>query len=192
MNQVFRPLLRKSILVFFDDILIYSASRKDHWKHLREVMLIMRQHQLLAKLGKCSFAQPQVEYLGHIFSQAGLQTDPTKLEVVASWPKPRTVKALRGFLGLAGYYRRFIKAYEVISKPLTDMLRKDSFHWSQESERTFDQLKHALCHSHVLALPDFQREFVVEADASYRGMGAVLVQEGRPVVFLVRPLEINT
>nr|GMC51217.1 Retrovirus-related Pol polyprotein from transposon 297 [Ipomoea batatas] len=112
----------------------------------------------------------QVEYLGHIISGKGLQTDPAKLEAVASWPKPLSVKALRG-------------AYGVISKPLTDMLRKDAFQWSQEAERAFENLKQALCQSPVLALPDFTKEFIVEADASYKGMGAVLVQEGRPVAF---------
>lgn len=137
MNQVFKPLLRKSVLVFFDDILVYSSSQEDHWGHLKEVLVIMRQHQLFAKLSKCSFAQPQVEYLGHIISEKGLQTDPTKLEAVAAWPKPLSIKALRGFLGLAGYYRRFIKEYRVISKPLTDMLRKDAFQWTTEAEEAF-------------------------------------------------------
>jgi len=183
MNQVFQPLLRKSVLVFFDDILIYSASWEDHWRQLREVLVIMRQHQLLAKLSKCSFAQSQVEYLCHIISQEGLHTDPTKLEAVAAWPKPVNVKALRGFLGLAGYYRRFIKRYGIISKPLTEMLKKDAFQWTKAAEMAFEQLKLTLCNPPVLALPDFQENFVVEADASYKGMGAVLLQEGRLIAF---------
>nr|GMD87017.1 putative mitochondrial protein [Ipomoea batatas] len=105
---------------------ISSPSLESHWQHLRDVLVIMRQHQLLAKITKCFFAQKQVEYLGHIISGEGLQTDPAKLEVVVAWPKPLSVKALRGFLGLAGYYRRFIKAYGIISKPLTDLLKKDA------------------------------------------------------------------
>nr|GMC86690.1 uncharacterized protein LOC109159828 [Ipomoea batatas] len=137
MNQVFRPLLRKSVLVFFDDILVYSPNSEVHWQHLREVMGIMREHQLLAKLSKCSFAQTQVEYLGHIISQAGLQTDPAKLEVVSAWPRPMAVRALRGFLGLTGYYRRFIKSYGIISRPLTDLLKNESFQWTQEAEQAF-------------------------------------------------------
>ncbi|XP_019163484.1 PREDICTED: uncharacterized protein LOC109159828 [Ipomoea nil] len=183
MNSVFKPLLRKFVLVFFDDILVYSPSWEVHWQHLREVLLTMRQHQLLAKMSKCSFAQTQVEYLGHIISQEGLQTDPTKLEAVAAWPRPKTVKALRGFLGLTGYYRRFIRAYGVLSKPLTEMLKNDGFKWGPKSDQAFEQLKSALCNSPVLALPNFQKDFIVEADASHKGMGAVLVQEGKPIAF---------
>ncbi|XP_019191219.1 PREDICTED: uncharacterized protein LOC109185718 [Ipomoea nil] len=162
MNQVFKPLLRKSVLVFFGDILVYNPNLEVHWQHLREVLEIMRQHQLFVKLSKCTFAQNRVEYLGHIISREGLQTDPAKLETVASWPKPLTVKESRGFLRLAGYYRRFIKAYGIISRPLTKMLKKNAFKWTVEAEKGFDQLKQALCHSPVLALPDFQKEFIVE------------------------------
>ncbi|XP_019197771.1 PREDICTED: uncharacterized protein LOC109191615 [Ipomoea nil] len=191
MNLVFKPLIRKSVLVFFDDILIYSLTREDHWIHLREVLSIMKQHSLYAKLSKCSFAENQVEYLGHIISKDGLQTDPSKLDAVAAWPTPLSIKALRGFLGLAGYYRRFIKGYGIISKPLTDMLKKDAFHWSTESMQAFEALKKALCNPLVLALPDFHKEFVVEADASYNGMGAVLIQEKRPIAFFSKAFGVR-
>ncbi|XP_019170443.1 PREDICTED: uncharacterized protein LOC109166012 [Ipomoea nil] len=183
MNLVFKPLIRKTVLVFFDDILVYSPSLSQHWEHLREVLDIMKKNQLLAKLSKCSFAKKEVEYLGHIISENGLQTDPGKLVAVSAWPKPATIKELRGFLGLTGYYRRFIKSYGTLSRPLTDMLRKNAFQWSDESEKAFEQLKVALCSAPVLALPDFNETFVVEADACYKGMGAVLMQEGKPIAY---------
>ncbi|XP_019163173.1 PREDICTED: uncharacterized protein LOC109159525 [Ipomoea nil] len=175
MNHVFKPLIRKTVLVFFDDILIYSPTLKSHWEHLREVLRIMRGHKLLAKLNKCSFANKEVEYHGHIISERGLHTDPSKLAVVSSCPKPTNVKELRGFLGLKGYYRRFIRSYGVISIPLTNMLKKDAFQWSLESESAFETLKQVL--------PDFDKEFVVEADACHKGMGAVLMQEGKPMAY---------
>lgn len=112
-----------SLMTFF----IYSLTLDSHWEHLREVLKIMKDHQLLAKLSKCSFAKTEVEYLGHIISEKGLQTDPAKLAAVASWPKPVNIKELRGFLGLTWYYRRFIKSYGVISSPLTNMLKKNAF-----------------------------------------------------------------
>ncbi|XP_019191750.1 PREDICTED: uncharacterized protein LOC109186281 [Ipomoea nil] len=165
MNFVFKPLIRKTVLVFFDDILIYSPTLNTHWGHLREVL------------------KTEVEYLGHIISEKGLHTDPAKLAAVASWPKPANIKELRGFLGLTGYYRRFIRAYGIISRPLANMLKKDAFQWSEESETAFETLKQALCGAPVLTLPDFEKSFVVEADACYKGMGAVLMQEGKPVAY---------
>ncbi|XP_019155232.1 PREDICTED: uncharacterized protein LOC109152110 [Ipomoea nil] len=125
----------------------------------------MKTNQLMAKLSKCTFARKEVEYLGHIISEKGLQTDPEKLIAVKASPKPTNIKELRGFLGLTGYYRRFIKSYGAISRPLTDMLKKNAFHWSIESELTFEQLTKALCTAPILTLPDFSKDFVVEADA---------------------------
>ncbi|XP_031108696.1 uncharacterized protein LOC116013188 [Ipomoea triloba] len=183
MNHVFKPLLRKSVLVFFDDILVYSSDLGTHWSHLKEVLQLMRKHKLLAKLSKCSFAKKEVEYLGHIISEDGLHTDPSKLKAVAEWPKPVLVKGLRGFLGLTGYYRRFIKAYGIISRPLICMLKKNSFQWNEEAEIAFEKLKQALCSSPVLTLPNFNKLFIVEADACHRGMGAVLMQEERPIAY---------
>ncbi|XP_019151052.1 PREDICTED: uncharacterized protein LOC109147849 [Ipomoea nil] len=118
MNYVFKPLLRRFVLVFFDDILIYSHELSMHWEHLKAVLELMKEHKLLAKLSKCAFAMREVEYLGHIISELGLHTDPSKLQAVAEWPKPTTIKSLRGFLGLTGYYRRFIKSYGMISMPM--------------------------------------------------------------------------
>lgn len=123
--------LRQCVLVFVDDILIYSPTLESHLDHLQQVFTILSEHQLLLKWSKCSFAQQSLEYLGHIISQQGVATDPKKIEAVANWPQPTDAKQLRGFLGLLGYYRKFIKNYGLLSHPLTDLLKKDTlFHWT--------------------------------------------------------------
>ena len=121
MNQVFQEQMRKHVLVFFDDILVYSPTMEMHVKNVTKVLNILRQHQLYAKMSKCTFAQLQVEYLGHIISAEGVQADPMKVECMEKWPRPKNVKQLRGFLGLTGYYRRCVKGYAAIAKPLTNL-----------------------------------------------------------------------
>lgn len=149
---------------------------------------ILQTHQLKVKLPKCSFAQPQVDYLGHIISAEGVSMDPEKVQCIQAWPKPLTVKALRGFLGLAGYYRRFIQHFGLIAKPLTDMLKTNNFTWTTQAETAFTHLKTAITTAPVLALPDFDKEFTIETDASGLGIGAVLTQQKHPVAFLSKAL----
>ncbi|KAF5817053.1 putative nucleotidyltransferase, Ribonuclease H [Helianthus annuus] len=188
MNSVFQKLLRKSVLIFFDDVLVYSKSLQQHVLDLQEVLQLFREHQLFAKLSKCSFAASKVEYLGHVISKHGVSTYPTKIEAVVKWLVPTTVKQLRGFLGLTGYYRRFISSYGSLAKPLTQLLQKDAFKWSPEAQQAFESLKTALCNAPVLALPDWSQEFVVETDASSQGLGAVLMQRNHPIAFVSKPL----
>lgn len=133
MNAIFKPLLRRSVLVFFDDILIYSKDKGDHWQHLRQVFELMRKNSLYAKDSKCCFVMDKVEYLGHFISGTGVETDPRKVAAIEKWQAPKNVKELRSFLGLAGYYRKFIKNYAVISKDLTDLLKKGEFQWSEKA-----------------------------------------------------------
>lgn len=185
MNLIFAHLLRKSVLVFMDDILIYSASLEEHMALLKEVFDILRQHQFYVKLSKCIFAQSEVEYLGHTISAKGVATEVTKVQAVQQWPTPRNLKDLRGFLGLTGYYRRFIKHYGLISRPLSNLLKKGvSFVWTTTTEKAFQQLKQALVTAPVLVLPNFQKPFVLETDASDLGFGAMLMQDNHPIAYL--------
>ncbi|XP_055960653.1 transposon Tf2-1 polyprotein [Mercurialis annua] len=188
MNDVFQKYLRKFVLVFFDDILVYSQTWEDHLHHLRIVFSLLQQHQLFLKESKCSLAQTQISYLGHIISEKGVMADAEKIESMVRWPQPTTLKALRGFLGLTGYYRKFVQNYGLIAAPLTNMLRKNSFVWNRESLAAFDHLKRAMTTTPVLALPDFQQDFLVECDASEFGMGAVLQQGDRPIAYFSKPM----
>ena len=134
MNHVFEPYLRRFVLVFFDDILIFSATWDEHLLHLRIVFETLIQHQLYVKLSKCDFGAKQVEYLGHVISSRGVAMDATKISCIVQWPYPHSIKELRGFLGLTGYYRRFIQNYGSIAQPLTSLLKKNAFQWSSTAQ----------------------------------------------------------
>uniref|UniRef100_A0ACD5TPB6 Uncharacterized protein n=1 Tax=Avena sativa TaxID=4498 RepID=A0ACD5TPB6_AVESA len=144
MNQVFANQIRKFVLAFVDDILVYSKMIEEHARHLEDVFQLLAHNQLFAKKNKCSFVQTSLEYLGHIISRDGMATDLAKIEAVKNWPWPSTVKLLRVFLGLAGYYRKFIYNFGAISRPLTNLLEKNMFIWMRYEQESFQALKEAL------------------------------------------------
>ena len=187
MNKLFMPYLRKFIIVFFDDILIYSTNLSDHLIHLEKTFHALQEGQFFLKQSKCLFAERQVEYLGHMVSEKGVEPVQAKVEAIQQWPIPKTLKALRGFLGLTGFYRRFIQGYASIAAPLTHLLKKDSFGWNDDAQLAFDTLKRVLSQAPVLILPNFTLPFTVETDASGVGMGAVLSQQNHPIAFFSKP-----
>ena len=157
MNIDLSPVLCHCSVVFFDDILIFSKTYDEHIKHLRQVLQILEEKHWKVKGSKCTFAQRSVQYLGYVVSEEGVATDPQKVTDVQKWPVPTSVKELRGFLDLSGYYRKFVRQYGVISQPLTHLLRKNvPFVWTADSQLAFDTLKQALVSAPVLALPDFK------------------------------------
>lgn len=190
MNFILAPHNRKFVLVFMDDILVFSKSWLEHLEHLSIMLSTLREHQLYANLSKCSFAQTKLEYLGHIISNKGVATDPAKTEAMVAWPVPTNLTELRGFLGLTGYYRKFVKGYEILAKPLTALLQKKTFQWTAEAQVAFEVLKEAMINTPVLALPDFSRQFTVKTDACATGIGAVLSQEGHPVAYYNKALSV--
>lgn len=189
MNTIFAHLIRKCVLVFVDDILIYSQTLEDHVSHLREVFQLLQQHELYVKASKCSFAKSHLEYLGHIIGVAGVSTDLGKVKAVQDWLVPKNLRQLRGFLGLVGYYRKFIQGYGLMTNPLTKFLKKDvKYVWSPLALEAFDSVKQALTQAPVLRLPDFTQQFVVQTDACDKGIGAVLLHQGHPISFLSKAL----
>ncbi|WVZ82924.1 hypothetical protein U9M48_030129 [Paspalum notatum var. saurae] len=165
-----------------------SSSWSEHLLHIRTVLQALHNNGLVLKRSKCSFAQPSVAYLGHVISAQGVAMDAGKVQVVVEWPAPRSVRALRGFLGLAGYYRKYVHDFGAIAASLTQLLKKNSFQWSEPAVSAFQHLKTALTTAPVLAMPDFTKPFTVECDASGAGCGAVLHQGARPIAFFSRPM----
>lgn len=184
MNVTLAPGLRKFVIVFFEDILVYSRSYEEHLDHIRQVFEWLSRDQWKLKFSKCNFAQRSIMYLGHIISEHGVATDPAKVEAVVSWPTPSSVKELRSFLGLAGYYRKFIKHFGIISRPPTNLLKMNTmFIWTDDHDSAFSALKLALSLAPVFALPDFSVPFAIETDACANGVGAELLQRGQATLW---------
>jgi hypothetical protein len=189
MNKVFMEYLDKFIVVFIDDILVYSKTEEEHEEHLRCVLQKLREKQLYAKFSKCDFWLKEVSFLGHIITDGGISVDPAKVEDVLKWEPPRSVKEIRSLLGLAGYYRRFIEGCSKIVKPLTTLLEKDrEFKWTDAYQESFEELKRRLTTAPVLVMPDLQKGFDIYCDASIQGLGCVLMQEGHVIAYASRQL----
>ena len=195
MNDVFREHLDKCVIVFIDDILVYSRSRGEHAEHLRIVLGKLREHQLFAKLSKCSFWQKKIGFLGHVVSEAGVAVDQEKISAISEWPTPKNATEIRSFLGLAGYYRKYVKNFASIAKPMTRLTGKDTeFDWTDDCSRSFIELKRQLTHAPVLVLPRPGIPYDVYTDASGTGLGCVLMQEGQVIAYAsrqLRPHEAN-
>ncbi|WVZ76471.1 hypothetical protein U9M48_024447, partial [Paspalum notatum var. saurae] len=176
-------------VVFIDDILVYSRNEEEHEEHLRTVLTRLREHQLYAKFSKCAFWLREVSFLGHILSEKGVAVDPSKVEHVLNSKQPETVTEIRSFLGLVGYYRRFIKDFSKTAKPMTSLTKKNAkYLWDSKCEEAFTSLKKSLTSAPVLAQPDVTKPFDVYCDASGNGLGCVLMQEGRVIAYASRQL----
>ncbi|KAL5854909.1 hypothetical protein ACOSQ4_004711 [Xanthoceras sorbifolium] len=176
MNRIFRPYLDQFMVVFIDDILVYSQTIEDHDRHLRVVLQILREKQLYSKLSKCEFWLAEIAFLGHIVSADGIKADSKKIEAIIDWKPPKNVTEIRSFLGLAGYYRRFVKGFSSIASPLTTLLHKNvRFKWNDKCQVAFDRLKTMLVEASVLIQPVSGKDFVIYSDASHNGLGCVLM-----------------
>jgi hypothetical protein len=189
MNSLFTPKLDKFVVVFIDDILIYSKNEEEHAQHLRIVLTHLREHQLYAKFSKCAFWLEKIQFLGHVLSAKGIVVDPSKVKDILEWKPPTTVHQVQSFLGLAGYYRRFIPDFSKLVKPITSLLKNDTkFNWSSRCDEAFEQLKVLLTTAPVLAQPDIEKPFDVYCDASGSGLGCVLMLKGRVIAYASRQL----
>eukprot|EP00253_Pinus_taeda_P015904 PITA_15904 len=190
MNGIFHPYLDQFVLIFIDDILIYSRNIEEHCEHLRIVLQTLRKHQLYAKFSKCDFFKEEIQYLGHVISKEGIAVDPEKIKAIMDWPIPKDVMNVRSFMGLARYYRRFVAGFSKVAFPITSLQKKGKlFHWTPDCQKSFEQLKHLLTTAPVLSIADPNKDYVVCTDASKEGLGGVLMQEGRVIAYESRKLK---
>ncbi|GJV83827.1 reverse transcriptase domain-containing protein [Tanacetum coccineum] len=192
MNRVCKPYLDKFVIVFIDDILIYSKNKKEHEEHLKQILELLKKEELYAKFSKCEFWIPKVQFLGHVIDSEGIHVDPAKIESIKDWTSPKSPTEIRQFLGLAGYYRRFIEGFSKIAKPMTKLTQKKvKFEWGDKQEAAFQLLKQKLCSAPILALPEGSEDFIVYCDASIKGLGAVLMQREKVISYASRQLKIH-
>ncbi|XP_042406614.1 uncharacterized mitochondrial protein AtMg00860-like [Zingiber officinale] len=182
MNRVFSEYLDKFVIVFIDDILIYLKTQEEHAEHLSITLQILRERQLYAKFSKCEFWLDQVSFLRHVISKDGIMVDPSKIEAVSNWNRPKNASEIRSFLGLAGYYRKFVEGFSRIAAPMTALTKKNKrYEWTEDCERSFAELKRKLTSAPILTLPESNEGFDMYSDASRLGLRAVLMQNGKVI-----------
>ncbi|GJV53626.1 hypothetical protein Tco_1449367 [Tanacetum coccineum] len=192
MNRVCRPYLDKFVIVFIDDILIYSKTKQEHDAHLILILELLKKEELYAKFSKCDFWLSKVQFLGHVIDSEGIHVDPAKIESIKDWESPKTPTEIRQFLGLAGYYRRFIEGFSKIAKPMTKLAQKSvKFNWGEKEETAIQILEQKLCSAPILALPEGSENFVVYCDASHKGLGTMLMQKEKVIAYASRQLKIH-
>ncbi|GJZ33094.1 putative reverse transcriptase domain-containing protein [Tanacetum coccineum] len=192
MNRVCKPYLDKFVIVFIDDILIYSKDKKEHEEHLKAILELLKKEKLYAKFSKCEFWIPKVQFLGHVIDSRGIHVDPAKIESIKDWASPKTPTEIRQFLGLAGYYRRFIEGFSKIAKSMMKLTQKGiKFDWGEKEENAFQLIKQKLCSAPILALPEGSEDFVVYCDASHKGLGVVLMQREKVIAYASRQLKVH-
>eukprot|EP00253_Pinus_taeda_P017694 PITA_17694 len=190
MNSIFHPYLDQFVLIFIDDILIYSRTIEEHYEHLRIVLQTLREHQLYAKFSKCDFFKEEIQYLGHVITKEGIAVDPEKIKAIMDWLVPKDVADVRSFMGLAGYYRRVVEGFSKVAFPITSLQKKGkSFQWTPNCQKSFEQLKHLLTTAPILCIADPNKDYVVCIDASKEGLGGVLMQEGKVIAYESRKLK---
>ena len=193
MNETFRDMLDRCVLVFLDDILIFSKTKAEHLQHLREVFERLRKQKLYVKYSKCEFMQGEVEFLGHRIGKGGLAVSPDKIAAIQEWRQPKNETEVRSFLGLANFYRRFVKDYSKIALPLSELTKNEmKFEWGERQQKAFDALKAALTSAPVLIIPDPKLPYTLNCDACDYATGATLQQDHgnglQPVAFRSRKL----
>ncbi|GJV76361.1 putative reverse transcriptase domain-containing protein [Tanacetum coccineum] len=192
MNRVCKPYLDKFVIVFIDDILIYSRDKKEHEEHLKAILELFKKEKLYAKFSKCEFWIPKVQLLSHVIDSRGIHVDPAKIESIKDWASPKISTEIHQFLGLAGYNQRFIEGFSKITKSMTKLTQKGiKFDWGEKEENAFQLIKQKLCSAPILALPKGSEDFVVYCDASHKGLGVVLMQRENVIVYASRQLKIH-
>ncbi|GKC31494.1 putative reverse transcriptase domain-containing protein [Tanacetum coccineum] len=190
MNRVYKPYLDKFVIVFINDILIYSRNKEEHADHLKIILELLKKEKLYAKISKCDFWISIVQFLGHVINSQGIHVDPEKIKAVKNWVSPTTPTEIHQFLGLTGYYRRFIKDFSKIAKSLTELTQKNKkYIWGEDQESVFQLLKQKLCEAPILALPEGNNDFIVYCDASLQGLGDVLMQREKVIAYASQQLK---
>ena len=189
MNELLCAFIGRFLVVYFDDIMICSKSLEEHLEHLRVVFIALRDACLFGNLGKCTFCTNRVSFLGYVVTPQGIEVDKAKIEAIESWPQPKMVTQVRSFLGLAGFYRCFVRDSSIFAAPLNELTKKGvPFVWGTAQEEAFTVLKDKLTHAPLLQLPDFNKTFELECDTSGIGLGGVLLQDGKHVAYFSEKL----